>query len=179
MFHFRKHFMLFLKTGWLIGWVCGIITCQAQQLFTPSAKVLDTLNQKGPILYTLLGNDSATRIPARQILQLIDSPLVVKDTKGRQYRVIRFDFGYLHVDTTFNDTTERFDLVPEYLGFTFVQNQLDSLWKTRVRKTLHAGERLYFDHIIAEDASGIKYGAPPLHILVVDSLRKINEAGAE
>lgn len=172
MLQMLKHRILHLSTALLMGIFSGTIACHAQQLFTPSARILDTLNQKGPRLYTLLGYDSATHVPAKLMLQLIDSPLVVKDTRGKQYQVTRFDFGYLHIDTTFNDTTERFELVPEYLGFTFLQNQLDTLWKARIKKTLHAGEQLFFDHIIAEDPTGIKYGAPPLHIWVIDSLQK-------
>ncbi|MBX5439166.1 MAG: hypothetical protein IRZ29_06460 [Thermoflavifilum sp.] len=168
-----------MKVIWLTGLCCGTFICRAQQLFSPSAKIIDSLSQQGPSLFTFIGHDSSSRIPASLMKQLIDSPLVVKDTRGRLYQVSRFDFGYLHIDTTFNDTTERFELVPEYMGFTFLQNQLDSLWKARIKKTLHAGERVFFDHIIAEDSSGIKYGAPPLHILVIDTSQKVNEAEAE
>lgn len=131
---------------------------------------MDTLQQKGPTLYTLLGNDSSRYIPAPKMLQLIDSALVVKDTKGNTYRVTSFDFGYRHLDTTFNDSTEQFEIVPEYFGFTFFQNRIDSLWRSSIKQLLHAGEMIYFDNVIAEDSSGIKYGAPPLHIHVSDTM---------
>jgi hypothetical protein len=149
----------------ILGLSCSQITYAQTHHSVTKTREKKTL-PKFPVFTTYLGGQKSDTISLDKARQLVDSSLVAVDKKKKLYKIVEFDFGYLHTDTTFNDTTEVFKLIHEYFGYTFHSDQLDSLWRTRIAEELQPGEKLYFDNIVAIDDKGKKYRTPPVHLVI-------------
>ena len=64
------------------------------------------------------------------------------------------------------DSTGRPKKIVDYLSWNFRGNQLDSLWRTRVKAEINTGDELYFDHIVAEGSDGKRYKSSALKFIV-------------
>ncbi|SFE86901.1 hypothetical protein SAMN05518672_111105 [Chitinophaga sp. CF118] len=105
-------------------------------------------------------------LPRPEILNLLDSSLVVRDEKNNKYPVVSFDFTYEKKETYLNDTTGKPGVYTEFVGDKFEGDKLPSFWSSRIKETLSKGEVLYFDNIIIKYTGDKLYRVPKLQFKV-------------
>lgn len=118
-----------------------------------------------PVLTTSLGNVLSNTLPKSMMQGLLDSSLTARDQHNNVYSVVDFDFGYQRSEMG-ADSTGRPKKIVDYLSWNFRSSRLDSLWRTRVKAGINAGDELYFDHVVAEGPDGKKYKSSALKFIV-------------
>ena len=105
-------------------------------------------------------------LPRPELLNLLDSSLVVRDEKNNKYPVVSFDFTYEKKEAYLNDTTGKPAIATEFVGDSFNGDKLPAFWSTRIKETLSKGEVLYFDNIIIKYTGDKLYRVPKLQFKV-------------
>jgi hypothetical protein len=105
-------------------------------------------------------------LPRPEILNLLDSTIVVRDEKNNKYPVVSFQFTYEKKETYLNDTTGKPAIYTEFVGDSFNGDKLPAFWAARIKETLTKGEVLYFDNIIIKYTGDKLYRVPKLQFKV-------------
>lgn len=105
-------------------------------------------------------------LPRPEILNLLDSAIVVRDEKNNKYPVVSFDFTYEKKELYLNDSTGKPGEYTEFVGDSFKGNKLPAFWTARIRESLSKGEVLYFDNIIINYTGDKLYRVPKLQFKV-------------
>ncbi len=123
--------------------------------------------EKKPLRFrTTWGIFLSDSLPRPEVLQLLDSGLVVRDQQNNKFPVVSFDFTYEKKEPYVNDTTGRPGVYTEFTGDSFKSDRLSPLWSSRLKDVLQKGEVLYFDNIIIRYPGDKYYKVPELKIIV-------------
>jgi hypothetical protein len=98
------------------------------------------------------------------VQRLIDSPLVVKDQKGRSYPVAKFTLQYtltsVYVDSQTKQRKERKDFRMQ----TFEGAVLSQDWIASIKENVQTGDKIVFNTIMIRQPNGKLRLAPELTI---------------
>jgi hypothetical protein len=154
----RKYYLL---SGLFV--VLGTMPLYAQSVRTkkPAAAKANTLRFR-----STWGIYLSETLPRPEIINLLDSALVVRDEKNNKYPVVSFDFTYEKKEAYLNDTTGKPGIYTEFVGDKFEGDKLTPFWSSRIKETLSKGEVLYFDNIIIKYTGDKLYRVPKLQFKV-------------
>ena len=101
------------------------------------------------------------------VQRLIDSPLVVKDQKGRSYPVAKFTLQYtftsVYVDSQTKQRKERKDFRMQ----TFEGPLLTEMWIASIKENVQSGDLIVFDNVLIRQPNGKLRLVPDITIKVL------------
>ena len=116
-----------------------------------------------PVLKTRWGNTLGGPVSVAQLKQIVDSPLVVFDTKGKRYAVTAltvrywFNVSYKDEESGLQKTMREFRTVD--LDGT---DRLNELWRESIRDNVKAGDELVITRILVSIPGNKRILAPDL-----------------
>lgn len=105
-------------------------------------------------------------IPRPELLNVLDSALVVRDNQKKRYPVVSFDFTYEKKEPYLNDTTREVMIAVDLRGDSFKSDRLSTAWVNRLKEDLEKGDVLLFNNIVVRYTGDKFYRVPELKIVV-------------
>lgn len=105
-------------------------------------------------------------IPRPELLKVLDSALVVRDSQKNRFPVVSFDFTYEKKEPYLNDTTREVMIAVDLRGDSFKTDRLTTAWTNRLKEDLEKGDVLLFNNIVVRYTGDRFYRAPELKIVV-------------
>ncbi|WP_119079300.1 hypothetical protein [Chitinophaga alhagiae] len=123
--------------------------------------------QKKPLRFTtswhIFLSDS---IPRPEILKILDSALVVRDSNKNRVPVVSFDFTYEKLEPYINDTTREVQIARDLTGDSFRSDRLSAAWVNRLKEDLAKGDVLFFNNIVVSYPGNKFYRVAELKIII-------------
>lgn len=122
---------------------------------------------KPPIVNTFLGNhpnnDTVNLEEGSKILSL---PLIVKDSKGVNYKIVTYQFLYRRKSYIEDSATGKLKANFTINVSRFDSARLSPLWAKNISEGLRSDEEFYYFDILVQDEQGRKFNAPDLKIFI-------------
>lgn len=138
-----------MKRGFFLLILCATQTAMAQQ--KPIAATPAPLKFK-TVLAGRAGGDWSKEL----VKVLIDSPLVVKDEKGRSYPLVRFTFNYSFTSVYVDGATKQRKERKEFRSKTVDGANLSQEWRVSIKDNTRNGDVIFFNDVIIQLPDGKK-----------------------
>ncbi|MGL6269768.1 MAG: hypothetical protein ACRC2O_17670 [Chitinophagaceae bacterium] len=138
------------------------VFCVAQQ--KPAAK---TANAGLPKLTVMLGGSKSGNISVKQLQNIIDSPLLVKDEKGVIYPLKSFRINYTFKSTYRDEETDKVREVKDFRAYDFYDtNRLSEDWRNSIRDNVKVDDEMLINNVVVKLKNGKSFFAPELKLKV-------------
>jgi hypothetical protein len=118
--------------------------------------------------FTLFGCQELadSKIDKAHLDQLINAPLCVKDTSGKQYKVHSFEITYAERGL-YEDSAGLPIIYTDYQNETFKCDTLSAVWKKMLLAHAYKGDTIHIENVVlVDDKNRNLSGAKPLHLIV-------------
>jgi hypothetical protein len=111
-----------------------------------------------PVKYTVsLGGYPNADVSADVFKKIIDSPLIVKDSKGNVYPVTRFRINYTFAATfTDSETQQKKDFKDFRVSDFYDTNTFSEVWRGSIKDNAKKGDQILINNIIIRLKDGKK-----------------------
>ena len=99
---------------------------------------------------------------------LIDSPLVVKDEKGKVYPVVRYTFNYSFSSVYVDGETKQRKVRQDFRSKTFETTTLPEVWRSSIKENIRNGDVIFYNDVIICMPDGKKRMVEDLRIVIGD-----------
>lgn len=99
---------------------------------------------------------------------LIDSPLVVKDEKGKIFPLVRYTFNYSFSSVYVDGETKQRKVRQDFRSKTFETPTLPEVWRSSIKENVRNGDVIFFNDIIILMPDGKKRMVEDLKIVIGD-----------
>lgn len=97
---------------------------------------------------------------------LIDSPIVVKDEKGKTYPVVRFTLNYTFSTVYVDSETKQRKTRKDFRSQLFESSTLSDVWKASIKENARNGDQMLFNDVIIRMPDGKKRMVDDLTIYI-------------
>lgn len=87
---------------------------------------------------------------------LIDSPLVVKDDKGKSYPIVRFTLNYTFSSVYVDGQTKQKKVRKDFRSQTFESSLISEVWRNSIKDNARNGDVMVFNDVIIRMPDGKK-----------------------
>ena len=98
---------------------------------------------------------------------LIDSPIVVKDEKGKTYPVVRFTLNYTFSTVYVDSETKQRKTRKDFRSQLFESPMISDVWKASIKENVRNGDVMMFNDIIIRMPDGKKRMVDDLTINII------------
>lgn len=132
-----------------------------------SAQDIPVKKFKPPIVETSIGiRTDSSKVVRSEGVQLPGLPLTVKDSTGRKYAIVTYQFLYKRIgyieDMETGNVRKKYSVVSQ----RFETTPLPKVWVDNIDRQLQSGEEFFFFDILVKDDKNREFYAPNLRIII-------------
>lgn len=122
---------------------------------------------KVPVVHTTIDKlGDSSKISVDDGKRIVGMPLTITDNKGKEFKVISYQFLYRRIDQIENPESGNVRQEYSVVGDRFDKTPLPKVWVDNIDRQLEAGEELYYFDVLVGDDKGKIFYAPTLRMII-------------